>query len=97
MNDRLRASKRADLLSLSGAAFVGVAVGAWLSEIIRPVGFVVLAAGVVAHAVGMTARHRLDSRDGPLPLVWQTLYIACWIVLAGVGAIAAWLWLGAKS
>lgn len=97
MNDRLRAIKRADLLSLSGAAVAGAAVGAWLSEAIRPIGLFVLAAGLVAHAFGMTARHRLDRQSGPLPAVWQMLYIVCWIALAVVTVIGAWLWSGSSS
>ena len=69
MNATLRARKRADLLSLAGAAFAGLAAGAWLADAIRPLFLPMLVAGMLAHAVGMSARHRLDRQAGPLPWV----------------------------
>jgi hypothetical protein len=94
MND-LRARKRADLLSITGAAIASAAAGAWLSAAILPLGVPMLVAGLIAHAVGMSARHRLDRQDGPLPGALQMLYVLCWITIAGMASLGVWLWLGA--
>ena len=93
MNVPLRARKRADLLSLTGAVVAGMAAGAWFADAIRPMFLPVLIAGVLAHAVGMTALHRLDRQAGPLPTVWQWLYNLCWIVIAALAVVAAMPWL----
>ena len=94
MTAPLRALKRADLLSLAGAAFAGLAAGAWLADAIRPLFLPMLVAGMLAHAVGMSARHRLDRQAGPLPAVWQWLYILCWIAIAALVVVGAWHWFG---
>ncbi len=94
MTAPLRALKRADLLSLAGAAFAGLAAGAWLADAIRPLFLPMLVAGMLAHAVGMSARHRLDRQAGPLPAVWQGLYILCWFAIAALVVLAARHWLG---
>lgn len=93
MNASLRARKRADLLSITGAAVAGVAAGAWLADAIRPLVVPVLLAGLLSHAVGMTARHRLDRQTGPLPVVWQRLYTVCWIAIAVVVLLVVWQWM----
>lgn len=92
MTATLVARKRADLLSITGAAVAGAAAGAWLGDALRPWAVLVLVIGLVVHAVGMTARHRIDRVDGPLPRTWQLLYIVCWIA---VGALVVAL--GATS
>ena len=94
MNATLRARKRADLLSLAGAAVAGLAAGAWLAYAIRPLFLPMLVAGMLAHAVGMSARHRLDRQASPLPAVWQWLYILCWIAIAALVVLGAWYWFG---
>lgn len=94
MNATLRARKRADLLSLAGAAVAGLAAGAWLADAIRPLFLLMLVAGMLAHAVGMSARHRLDRQASPLPAVWQWLYILCWIAIAALVVLGAWYWFG---
>ena len=94
MNDSLRARKNADLLSVTGAAVTGLAAGAWLADAIQPVFLPMLIAGLLAHAVGMTARHRLDRKSGALPAVWQWLYGLCWIAIAAIPVLGAWLWFG---
>ena len=94
MNATLRARKRADLLSLAGAAVAGLAAGAWLADAIRPFFLPMLVAGLLAHAVGMSARHRLDRQESPLPAIWQWLYILCWIAIAALVILGAWHWLG---
>lgn len=76
------ARKRADLISVTGAAIAGAAVGAWLATPLRPWAALLLIVGLLSHAVGMTARHRLDRSSGPLPRVWIALYAVCWIAIA---------------
>ena len=89
----LRARKRADLLSVTGAALAGVGAGAWLARWIADVAGIALVAGLVAHAIGMAARHRLDTREsGPLPAAWRALYTACWLGIAGVIVYGLWQW-----
>lgn len=95
MKATLRAGKRADLLSLSGAAIAGGAAGAWLADVLQPLILPMLVAGLLAHAVGMSARHRLDREaGGPLPAIWQWLYVLCWVAIAALGAVGAWQWFG---
>jgi uncharacterized membrane protein YecN with MAPEG domain len=89
----LRARKRADLLSVTGAALAGVGAGVWLVRWIGDVAGVAFGVGLVAHAIGMAARHRLDTREaGPLPAAWRALYTACWLGIAGVVAYGLWRW-----
>lgn len=94
MNAPLRARKRADLLSVTGAAVAGLAAGAWLADAIRPVFLPMLVAGLLAHTVGMGARHRLDRQAGALPTLWQWLYILCWIAITALLPLGALYWLG---
>lgn len=93
MNMPIRARKRADLLSLAGAAVAGVAAGAWFADAVRPVVVPVFATGMLAHAVGMTARHRLERQGGSLPAIWQWLYILCWIGIVAIAGWGAWRWI----
>jgi hypothetical protein len=78
------ARKNAELLSLIGAAIVGVAIGVWLATPLRPFWSALLAVGLIVHAVGMSVSHRIDRIEAPLPRIWQTLYLACWMTIAGV-------------
>ncbi len=90
MSEPLRARKRADLLSLSGVATIGVAAGALLAAALRPFALEILGVGLVVHAVGMAARHRLDRQAGPLPGIWQSIYVFCWIAIATLLVLGAW-------
>jgi hypothetical protein len=87
VSDDLRPRKRADLLAVTGAAVAGAAAGAWGAALLRPWVGTLLGVGLAAHAVGMTARHRLDRETGPLPRVWQALYVLCWGALALVAGV----------
>ena len=78
------ARKRADLLSIVGATIAGGAVGAWFASDIRAHAGALLGVGLIAHAVGMTARHRLDRSEAPLPAAWQALYLLCWLAIGGM-------------
>lgn len=97
MNTALRERKRADLLSITGAALAGIGAGAWLADRISTVILPVFVSGVLAHAVGMAARHRMDRGNGPLPAVWQWLYVLCWVAIAAVLVVGAWRWFGRMS
>jgi hypothetical protein len=90
--------RRADLLSVSGAALAGAAVGVWWARTLAPLAPALFAIGLAVHAIGMTVRHRLDRRnDGPLPRGWQVLYIVCWILIALVVVAAGVLAVGARG
>jgi hypothetical protein len=93
MNTALRSAKRADLLAIVGAMLAGGAAGAQLVDVIRPLLVPLFVGGLFAHAVGMTARHRLDRQAGPLPAAWQWLYILCWIAIATLAVLVTWRWL----
>lgn len=82
-----RARKRADLLSICGAAVAALAAGAWLAPTIVRFGPVLFGIGLAAHAVGMAGRHRLDRQGGALPGIWQWLYVACWAAMAVAAVI----------
>lgn len=94
MNAAMRARKRADLLSITGATVAGIASGAWLANAIRPLFLPMLVVGLLVHAVGMKARHRLDEKAGALPASWQWLYFVCWLAIAVLPVLAAWHWFG---
>lgn len=90
------ARRRADLLSVSGAALAGVAVGVWWARTLAPIAWALLAVGLAVHAIGMTVRHRLDRHEtGPLPRGWQALYLTCWLAIGGVVVAAGVLTVGA--
>ena len=93
MTTPIQARKRADLLSITGAAVVGLAAGAWLAPFVRPIGWLVLVGGLVVHAVGMTARHRLDTAERPLPASWQALYLGCWVAMMAILVFGVMEWL----
>lgn len=87
----LRARKRADLLSVTGAAVAGLGAGAFLSRWLAGVAVAALVAGLAAHAIGMASRHRLDTDEaGPLPPVWRALYIACWVAIVALVVVGLW-------
>lgn len=92
MDEAFAARKRADLLSVAGAALAGVAFGAWLPAQVRPLAGVALATGLLAHAAGMATRHRLDRDAGAFTRGWQALYVACWISIAALLSIGVARW-----
>ena len=81
--------KHADLASSMGAGVLGVAIGAFLAAALRPIGWPLLVVGVVLHAWGMFARHRLDvEHEAPVPKWALALYWACWVALPGLALYA---------
>lgn len=90
MSSRQTKLKRADLLSSVGAGVLGAGLALLLADRLRPYAVPLLALGVVSHASGMFAKHRLDA-PGDAPRVrWaEWLYWGCWIGLAVLG-----VWIG---
>jgi hypothetical protein len=78
------ARKRVDLLSIAGATLAGAAVGALLARTVLPLAYPLLGVGLVAHGIGMRARHRIDSSEGPLSRGWRVLYAVCWIAIGAL-------------
>lgn len=84
MSERDR-SRKAEILSTSGAAIAG-AGGAlllerWLSSVALPL----LVVGVLAHGIGMLLRRRLELRDLVQRAAWEEpVYWLCWLILAGI-------------
>ena len=77
--------RRAEILSTTGAGVLGAGLGLLLACWLAPFAVVLFLAGVAAHAWGMYARHRLESRAGVVRARWENLvYWTCWIALAGI-------------
>jgi Flp pilus assembly protein TadB len=82
------AGKRAEWLSSAGVFALGAGVGAWYASAWSRGIAVVLGLGLVCHAVGMSARHRIERRqDEALPRGYQALYWLCWVVLVVAGIV----------
>jgi hypothetical protein len=79
--------KRADLLATTGAAIAGLGAGALAARQLEPLAVALLVAGGGAHAVGMSARHRLERLDAPLPAAYRALYWACWLGILAVAGV----------
>jgi len=78
----------AELTSGIGALVLGVGLGALIPDwFTSSAGFVVLA-GVVAHAVGMWDKRRMEAhvhaKSGPWVVA---LYWVCWLLLAAIVAL----------
>lgn len=87
--DSRAALRRAEFLSTTGAGLLGAGVGLLLERWLAPVATPLFLAGAAAHAWGMYARHRLESRVGVARAKWEEpLYWLCWLAIAGVAAYA---------
>jgi hypothetical protein len=83
------ATKAAELASTLGAAVLGAGLALMAPTALRTHAAPVLIGGVVMHGLGMTLKHRLESRNGP-PLWWErSLFWLCWACLAGLGIFLA--------
>lgn len=87
-----RARKRANALSVTGAAVAAAAVGAWRIDAIQPLLVPLLLTDLAAHAIGMTARHRLDRDIGRLPAIWEWLYTVGSIATTMLTVLGTWDW-----
>jgi len=79
-------------ISAFGAGFVGLGVGLVLG--IRAVGFgwPILLGGIALHSLGMVFLHRRRQGHGDGQPAWlEYAYWLCWVVLALVIALVAWL------
>ena len=81
--------RKAEILSTTGAGVLGAGLGLLLARWLAPLALVLFLAGIAAHAWGMYARHRLESRAGVARARWEDpVYWTCWIALAGLLAYA---------
>jgi hypothetical protein len=82
------ATKNAELLAAAGAFVLGVGVGAWYADVLGGYVVLLLILGGVCHAIGMYAKHRLETAHGvQLPTWYRALYWLCWVLLAAMAAI----------
>ena len=79
--------KKADLASGIGAFMIGTGGGLLLPRQPFALGIWLLAAGIVAHAGGMFAKHRIEQNHGPGPKWAEALYWACWLLLATLAVV----------
>ena len=83
--------KRADLLSAVGAGVLGGGLALVFARALGPYAVPLLVAGLVAHAVGMFAKHRLERRGAAQRLRWaEALYWLCWAALAALAVVIAY-------
>ena len=81
--------KIAELTSGTGALVLGVAIGAYLHNTLRPLAMVILIVGIIVHGWGMFDLRRVHQKANEPQPRWATaLYWLCWLLLA-VLAIAA--------
>lgn len=77
--------KQAELLSTLGAGALGAGLALLFDEALAPYKLAILVAGLLAHAIGMFRKHRLETRSGIARSRWvEALYWLCWVVLAGL-------------
>ena len=63
--------KRADLLASVRAGVLGAGLALVLTDYLRAYAVPLLIVGLVSHAWGMYAKHRLELREGQLPERWM--------------------------
>lgn len=74
--------KTAELLGGIGAVVLGVGIGLFFSNFLKPFAAAFSLVGIVAHASGMFQKHRLEKETAPLPIWWsELLYLVCWAAL----------------
>ena len=72
----------AELMSSVGAGVLGMGIGVLATNYLKKFGLLILGAGLLIHAWGMTEKHRLENRNGAPRVLWSTLlYWICWLVL----------------
>jgi len=82
------AAKAADLASGLGAIVLGAGLALLVPDELRGFAIPLLVAGILVHGVGMSLKHRFETRERA-PLWWElALFWLCWVCLAG---LAVWL------
>ncbi len=82
----------AELATGMGAVVLGAGAALMLPEWLRAYALPLLAGGALVHGLGMTLKHRLESRDSP-PLLWErAMFWLCWFGLTALG-----LWIAVIS
>ena len=82
------AAKAAELASGLGAIVLGAGLALLVPDLLRGFAIPMLAAGILAHGVGMNLKHRLEAAERPL-LWWErALFWFCWACL---GLLTIWL------
>lgn len=86
------AAKAAELASGLGAIVLGAGLALVLPDWLRRYALPLLIGGALVHGVGMTLKHRLESRNRPTLWWEQVLFWGCWLCLVGLG-----LWIAAAA
>jgi hypothetical protein len=77
-----RAAKGAELASGLSAIVLGAGIALVLPDGLRAHAVPLLIGGALVHAIGMTLKYRLESRDGP-PLWWGADIVLAMLGLPG--------------
>ena len=76
--------RKAEILSVTGAAILGAGLALLLERWLSPVGVPLLVLGVLTHGFAMFQRRRLEGRAGVARATWEgPAYWLCWIALGG--------------
>ena len=93
MPEVIRASsrlKRAELVSGIGSGLLGAGLALLFASSLVRYAVPLLLAGLLSHAWGMYAKHRLELAEGMEPPRWAAwLYGLCWILLVALGLFIA--------
>jgi len=82
-----RRLRLAELSSGVGAGVLGLGLGVLTATYLEGLGLLILIAGLLLHAWGMTDKHRLEVKEGAPLVWWSTLfYWICWGVLLALAA-----------
>lgn len=80
LNDR----SMMELLSGLGAGMIGGAIGVYFSHHLRRIVLPIFLLGILFHAVGMWGTKHIENAGGELSQLARILYVACWVLLAGL-------------
>jgi hypothetical protein len=84
--------KAAELASALGAVVLGAGLALVAPEGLRLHAVPLLIVGLLVHGTGMTLKHHLRGRDGPLAWWDRALFWLCWAALAALGLWIATAW-----
>ena len=76
---------RLELLGGVGAGILGAGVALVFRHVLAPLAVPLLLVGLVAHALGMWGKHRLDASGSTASPGWTVwAYWGCWVLIAGL-------------